>query len=90
MNPELEQLAAWGYAVEPSRAFDGVTVYFVAGFGLTVYVRDDDADALASLANANAHAERVAQQGETSDQTLARWIREGRVPAPYTEDVVAT
>ena len=78
MEP-LEQLTEWGYRVEKAQEHDGFDVYFVEGFGLASYVRDDDEEALANLADPAAHAERVQQQGETSDETQLRWVDEGRI-----------
>jgi hypothetical protein len=87
MNDQLQQLATWGYRVEVAQTTADVDVYFVDGFGLAVYVREDDADTLAALTNPDAQAERVQQQGETFEQTQARWVRAGRIPAPYPPDV---
>jgi hypothetical protein len=50
---KLEQL---GYQVHPTDA--DPKVFSVAGFGLLTYVRVDDADTWAALANTDAHAYR--------------------------------
>jgi hypothetical protein len=85
MNEHLQQLAYWGYRVEATQQVDGVEVFYVQGFGLATYVRDDDTDVLAALADQEDHEERVAQAGETREETLMRWVREGRIAPPYED-----
>ena len=79
MEP-LDQLREWGYLVEVAQEHDGFLVYWIEGFGVGVYVRDDDTNVLAALADSDAHAERELQQSETHEQTQERWVREGKVP----------
>jgi hypothetical protein len=83
MNAQLELLHDRGYTVELAHQGDGFEVYWVDGFGLSLYVRDDDADMLAMLTDEALHDERVLQASETREETERRWVREGRSPAPY-------
>jgi hypothetical protein len=59
-----------------------VVVYRVDGFGLSMMVRNDDAEVLRSLADPGAQAEREQQEEETPDETRERWIAEGKLDAP--------
>ena len=88
MNAQLQQLIDWGYRVDAAQETGGVAAYYVAGFGVAQYVRDDDAVALAALTDPAVHAERVQQSTESSEETQARWVREGKLPAPYPSDTV--
>jgi len=67
----IEDLRDLGYDVGQSFPGEDFTVYRVEGFGVSRQVRDDDEDGLASLADS--HEERVAQEGESTDETLLRW-----------------
>jgi hypothetical protein len=53
------------------------TYYAVEGFGIEMVLREDD-DAWASLLDADLHAERVRQDGETETETLERLAAEER------------
>lgn len=53
----IEDLEALGYTVGESRP----GVLYVSGFGVETYVRADDHATIDSLADPDAHAERVAQ-----------------------------
>lgn len=72
MDP-LAQLVEWGYRVEKAQEHEGFDVYFVEGFGMSVYVRDDDEEALAALVSEEAHIERGRQVDETPEETQLRW-----------------
>ena len=54
-------------------------MYFVEGFGLSTYVRDDDEQALGALADEEAHIERGRQAEETQEETQLRWVDEGKL-----------
>lgn len=69
----LETLRNWGYRVEEAQNVEGVPIYFVEGFGMSSYVRGDDEDTLAMLADPDAQAEREMQSNETTEQTQLRW-----------------
>jgi hypothetical protein len=55
----LDQLRAWGYEVNQSQEVEGVPIWHIGGYGMSMYVRDDDEEALANLADPEAHEARV-------------------------------
>jgi len=69
----LDKLIMLGYRVEQAHEVEGTTVWFVEGFGMSTYVRGDDEESLASLADEQAHAEREKQHSETPEETQLRW-----------------
>jgi len=74
---QLDKLREWGYVVGgeggiPSMEVEGVKVWHVDGFGLSTYVREDDTEGLDALSDPAAHGERVLQQSETPEETMAR------------------
>ena len=75
MEP-LDQLIMWEYRVEQSQTIETdegpIAIWFIEGPGMSTYVRGDDADALAALADVEAHEERVKQASETPEETQAR------------------
>jgi len=90
VNP-LDQLIMLGYRVEMAHEVEGTTVWFVEGFGMSIYVRGDDEEVLAALADG--HAEREKQQGETTEETQLRWHedpdREFELPKEQEEQLRA-
>lgn len=70
-----------GYRVVLSQNFGDFDVYWVEGFGLGVYTRSNDEEHHQDILNE--HTERLQQHDETGEETQARWVREGKVPAPY-------
>lgn len=68
----IESAEDLGYSV--ALAFEGedFKVYRIEGHGISLHVRDDDAEALASIADKAAHDERVQQQRETHAETQLR------------------
>lgn len=65
----VDQLRDLGYEVEISFEGEDFTTYHVAGFGLATYVRADDEETLAALADPEAHAERVKALEEAEAET---------------------
>jgi hypothetical protein len=72
----VDQLREWGYRVEQSQEIAGSPIWYVDGFGMQTYVRDDDKEAMDTLADPDAHAEREKQAGETREQTELRWAED--------------
>jgi hypothetical protein len=65
----LDDIRALGYTVEVAQPFEGepFTVYRVEGFGVSTMLRDDDQEAIDSLADPDAHRERERQARQPSE-----------------------
>jgi len=70
--PSIEDVRALGYEVAEAFTIEDVVVWRVEGPGISLMVREDDHEALASLADPDAHAERETQQGEALEDTIER------------------
>jgi hypothetical protein len=71
MMEPLEQMREWGYDVQQSQEVEGVPIWHIGGHGMTTYVRDDDAEGLATLSDPEAHEARVAWENMTDEERAA-------------------
>ena len=68
----LQDIETLGYTVGIAFENNDCTCYRVEGFGLSTMVRDDDQEAIDSIADPEAHAERELQLSETAEETRER------------------
>jgi hypothetical protein len=82
----LEHEGKPAYEVGVAFELEDVTVYRVHSdeLGLSVQVRDDDADTIQSLVDG--HDERVAQKDETLAETHLRWAADPDHPFELDDD----
>jgi hypothetical protein len=67
----IDELRQLEYRVEQAQEVEGVTIWYVDGYGMQTYVRDDDPEAFQNLVDS--HDERAQQQDETTEQSQLRW-----------------